>query len=81
MGRDLPRHVPRGRTPVLETVTTVLELAGEPMRTREIHAAAAELVGESIKWSSVKGILSSHTIGADRRFRRIHRGCYELTPE
>lgn len=50
------------------------------MRAREIHAAAAELVGESIRWSSVKGILSAHTIGGDRRFRRIRRGCYELTP-
>jgi hypothetical protein len=65
---------------VLEIVTTVLELAGEPMRAREIHAAAAELIGSPILWSSVKGILSAHTIGADRRFRRIHRGCYELTP-
>jgi len=65
---------------VLEIVTTVLELAGEPMRAREIHAAAGELIGESIRWSSVKGILSAHTIGGgDRRFRRIRRGCYELT--
>jgi hypothetical protein len=65
--------------PVLEIVTSVLELAGEPMRAREIHAAAVGLVGESIRWSSVKGILSAHTIGGDRRFRRIRRGCYELT--
>ena len=74
-----PRRVPRRPTPVLEIVTTVLELAEEPMRAREIHAASAELVGESIRWSSVKGILSAHTIGGDRRFRRIRRGCYELT--
>jgi len=36
---------------VLQIVTTVLELAGEPMRAREIHAAAAEFVAESISWS------------------------------
>jgi len=76
----MPRRVPGRPIPVLEIVTTVLERAGEPMRVREIHAAAAELVGESIRWSSVKGILSAHTIGGDRRFRRIRRGCYELTP-
>ena len=76
----MPRGVRDRPIPVLEIVTTVLELAGEPMRVREIHAAAAELIGESISWSSVKGILSAHTIGGDRRFRRIRRGCYELTP-
>ena len=76
----MPRGVRDRPIPVLEIVTTALELAGEPMRVREIHAAAAELSGESIRWSSVKGILSAHTIGGDRRFRRIRRGCYELTP-
>jgi len=76
----MPRRVPRRLTPVLEIVTTVLELGGKPMQAREIHAAAAELTDEPIRWSSVKGILSAHTIGADRRFRRIRRGCYELTP-
>jgi hypothetical protein len=76
----MPRRVPGRPIPVLEIVTTVLEGAGEPMRVREIHATAAELGGASIKWSSVKGILSAHTIGGDRRFRRIRRGCYELTP-
>lgn len=65
---------------MLEIVTTVLALAEEPMRACEIHAAAAELIGEAISWSSVKGILSTHTIGGDLRFRRIRRGCYELTP-
>jgi hypothetical protein len=77
----VPRRVPGRRIPVLEIVTSVLELAGEPLRVCEIHAAAAELIGKSIGWSSVKGILSAHTIGGDRRFRRIRgRGCYELTP-
>jgi hypothetical protein len=48
---------------VLELVTTVLELAAEPMRACEIHAVASGLIGESIRWSSVKGHLSAHTIG------------------
>ncbi len=76
----MPRAVRRRPIPVLEIVTNILALAEEPMRACEIHAAAAELIGESISWSSVKGILSAHTIGGDRRFRRIRRGCYELTP-
>ena len=56
----MPRRVPRRPTPVLEIVTTVLELAGEPMRAHEIHAAAAERIGAPILWSSVKGILRPH---------------------
>ncbi len=47
----MPRRVPGRPIPVLQIVTTVLELAGEPMRAREIHAAAAEFVAESISWS------------------------------
>ena len=42
------------------------------MRARETHTAAAELIGESIRWSSVKAILSAHTIGGDR-------GCAAIT--
>jgi hypothetical protein len=77
----LPQRVPPRRPPVLETVTSVLELAGKPMRASEIHAAVAELLGQSISWSSVKAILSAHTIGCDRRFSRSRRGYYELTAE
>jgi hypothetical protein len=40
---------------VLETVTLVLELAGRPMRAYDIHAAANELLGRPVRWSSVKG--------------------------
>ena len=36
-----------------ETVTRVLELAGQPMRAREIHAAAEHLIGEVLRWTSV----------------------------
>jgi hypothetical protein len=35
-----PRPVPAKVSPVFETVTIVLELAGEPMQARAIHAAA-----------------------------------------
>ena len=40
-----PRHVPASVSPVLETVTRVLEQAGDPMQVREIHAAAEQLAG------------------------------------
>jgi hypothetical protein len=76
--RQLRPALPRP-SPVLETVTVVLERAGRPMRAREIHAAAEQLLGRSLRWPSVRGILSAYTIGGDRRFRRVTRGTYELS--
>lgn len=41
-----PRHArlaPRKASPVLETITLVLERAGRPMQAREIHAIAEQL--------------------------------------
>ena len=64
-------------SPVLETVTLVLERAGKPLRAREIHAAACEFAGEPLRWSSVKGTLAAYASGSDPRFRRIRRGMYQ----
>jgi hypothetical protein len=76
--RPRPRPTPAKRTPVLETVTRVLERAEGPMRACEIHAAACELHGSPLRWPSVKEALSAYTRGGDRRFRRLRRGVYEL---
>ena len=71
-----PRSTPAKVSPVLETVTTVLELAGEPMRAREIHAAACELVGEPLLWKSVKAALAGNVAGDEARFERVRHGWY-----
>lgn len=63
---------------VLGAVTEVLEAAGEPMRTRMIHAAVEELVGEPVSWSSVKNCLVSDVGGKAPRFERVGRGRYRL---
>jgi hypothetical protein len=73
-----PRPVPPRVSPVLETVTLVLERAGEPMRAREIHAAACELAGEPLLWESMKAALSADVAGEHPRFRRVRRGVYQL---
>lgn len=39
---------PRKPVPVLQTVTRVLEMADQPMRTRKIHTAAEQLLGASL---------------------------------
>ena len=73
-----PRPAPAKVSPVLETVTLVLELAGEPMPAREIHAAACELVGEPLLWKSVKAALSADVAGEHPRFRRVRHGVYQI---
>jgi len=65
-------------SPVLETVTLVLERAEEPMRAREIHEAAEHLVGEPLRWSSVKGTLAAYANGYEPRFERVRRGYYRI---
>jgi len=74
----LPRSAPRRLTPVLETVTRVLEEGGRPLRACDIHAAAERLAGGPLLWSSVKGTLAGYSGGYAPRFRRISRGAYEL---
>ena len=49
-----PRPAPPKASPVLETITLVLELAAQPMRAQEIHIATQELTGETLLWTSVK---------------------------
>jgi hypothetical protein len=61
---------------LLEAVADVLELAGGPLRVREVHAAVEKLFGERVPFSSVNEALSSHATGADARFRRVRYGTY-----
>ena len=72
-----PRPAPTKVSPVLETVTLVLERAGKPMRAREIHAAAEDLVGESLLGTSVKAALAAGVSGPRPRFRRVRHGVYK----
>ena len=64
---------------LLDTVTVVLELAGRPLRVREVHVAVEELYGEPVPFSSVNEALSTHANGAEGRFRRVRYGTYEMT--
>ena len=73
-----PRPVPAKVSPVLETVTLVLERAGEPMRAREIHEAACELACEPLLWTSVKAALAADVTDEHPRFRRVRHGVYQV---
>jgi len=73
-----PRPAPAKVSPVLETVTLVLERAGRPMRAREIHALAEQLVGESLRRTSVKAALAAGASGRRPCFQRVGHGVYQL---
>jgi len=75
-----PRTAPAGVSPVLETVSLVLERAGKPMSAREIHAAC-EIVGEPLLWKSVKAALARNATGEHPRFRRVRFGVYQLAED
>jgi hypothetical protein len=55
----------------------VLELAGGPLRVREVHAAVEKLFGGRVPFSSVNEALSTHCAGSSARFRRVRYGSYE----
>jgi hypothetical protein len=63
---------------LLDAVTTVLELAGSPLRVREVHTAVEELYGERVPFSSVNEALSTHASGDGGRFRRVRYGIYDM---
>ena len=71
---------PRSPTPkagaVIDTISAVLEHAQQPMRARDIHSAAEELLGRPVKWTSVKATLAEHARGPRRRFQRTGHGRY-----
>ena len=73
-----PRPVPRHPARVLTTITRVLGEATCPMRAREIHAAAEQLAGEPLPWTSVKGTLAAYVEGSEARFERVRHGYYQI---
>ena len=73
-----PRSVPARMSPVLATVTRVLEQADRHMRACEIHASAQELVGHTLRWTSVKAALAAGARGDSPRFERVRLGTYRV---
>jgi hypothetical protein len=71
-----PCSVPPRVSPVLKTVSLVLERADGPMRACEIHAAAEKLAGEPLRWASVRQALSAGVRGESPRFERVLHGVY-----
>ena len=68
----------RRQRSVLDAVTRVLMLRGEPMRVREIHAELESAFQQAVPFSSVNEALSTHSRGHADRFRRVRYGVYAM---
>jgi hypothetical protein len=64
---------------VLAAVLRVLAERTEPMRARDVHGAVEALLGEPVRWGSVKKCLSSNVAGLSPRFVRVARGRYAVS--
>jgi hypothetical protein len=63
---------------ITEAIVRVLADRGEPMQARAIHAAVEALLGEPVRWGSVKAALAANVSGSTPRFVRVARGRYVL---
>jgi HB1, ASXL, restriction endonuclease HTH domain len=59
-------------------IVRVLTNRQEPMQAKEVHTAVEVLLGESVRWASVKAALAANVSGPSPRFVRVARGCYAL---
>jgi hypothetical protein len=52
----------------------------DPMHARDVHAAVEGLLGEPVRWTSIKATLADNLGDPAPRFVRVARGCYGLPP-
>jgi hypothetical protein len=71
-------HPRQGR--IIDAISQVLIEEGDPMQAREVHARVETLLGEPVRWSSVKATLAGNLKGPDPRFVRVARGRYGVPP-
>ncbi len=57
----------------------VLEASHVSMHARDVHAAFEALLGEPVRWGSVKACLAANVAGESHRFIRVAPGRYSAT--
>jgi hypothetical protein len=50
------------------------------MRARDVHAHVETLLGEQVRWATVKATLAGNLKGPTPRFVRVARGRYGVCP-
>ena len=66
---------------IQEAVNRVLAAADQPLRAREIHAAAQKLAGTPISWNTVKDCLHKNARRPDSPIKRVAHGWYRHLSE
>jgi hypothetical protein len=67
-------HPRQGR--IIDAISQVLADERDPMQARAVHARVETLLGEPVRWSSVKATLAGNLDGPAPRFVRVARGRY-----
>jgi hypothetical protein len=69
-------HPRQGR--IIDAVSQVLSEEGDSMPARDVHAQVEALLGEPVRWASVKATLAGNLNGPAPRFVRVARGQYAV---
>jgi hypothetical protein len=69
-------HPRQGR--IIDAIAQVLSDHGDPMQARDVHAQVETLLGEPVRWASVKATLAGNLKGPAPRFVRVARGRYGI---
>jgi hypothetical protein len=59
-------HPRQGR--IIDAISQVLSEEGGPIQARDVHAQVETLLGEPVRWASVKATLASNLEGPKPRF-------------
>jgi hypothetical protein len=70
------KHPRQGR--IVDAIARVLSDAAAPLQARDVHAAVQTLLGEPVRWASVKATLAGNLDGTTPRFVRVARGRYGI---
>ncbi len=71
-------HPRQGR--IIDAISHVLSEKRDPMQARDVHAQVETLLGEPVRWASVKATLAGNLEGSAPRFVRVARGRYGVPP-
>ncbi len=71
-------HPRQGR--LIDAISRVLIDERDPMQARDVHARVEALLGEPVRWASVKATLAGNLTGPAPRFLRVARGRYSVPP-
>lgn len=65
-------HPRQGR--IIDAIAQVLGDQGDPMKGRDVHAQVETLLGEPVRWASIKATLAGNLDGPVPRFVGVARG-------